>query len=267
VRLECNFFEGRPTPTGARVAAGEVRTAYIPARWKYDGSRPVVVWGHGHGQLHYAVPPGFGAALLTAWVHAGWAVVIPRAAGDSWGNDNAIESYGDALAYAEAPQSAGGLGARVGAHLLYGYSMGALACCNFARANPSKVAAILLSAPGIERQRLYDVNINGYGTAEIAAAYGGAGNVPTTRATHDPSFYAAVRGGHGGLRCCQWRDVAHGRLRPSPRAPPFACVPRPLPGVRLMLLAASLSSIAYVLVVAVICVVALLVLLKLIDRF
>jgi pimeloyl-ACP methyl ester carboxylesterase len=191
VRLECNFFEGRPTPTGARVAAGEVRTAYIPARWKYDGSRPVVVWGHGHGQLHYAVPPGFGAALLTAWVHAGWAVVIPRAAGDSWGNDNAIESYGDALAYAEAPQSAGGLGARVGAHLLYGYSMGALACCNFARANPSKVAAILLSAPGIERQRLYDVNINGYGTAEIAAAYGGAGNVPTTRATHDPSFYAA----------------------------------------------------------------------------
>lgn len=186
-----SLHTGRSTPVGAVVAGGEKRYVHLPDDWRYDGSRPVVVTGHGHGGTASAVVPGFGAGLWWAWLRMGMAVVQSHAAGDAWGNDNAQAALDATLDWAELPFAQGGLGARVGKHAVYGFSMGGLLGANYARSHKARVGALLLACPAVLRQYLYDINVNGYGVAEMDVAYGGAAAFTASRPTHDPSTFAA----------------------------------------------------------------------------
>lgn len=102
----------------------------------------------------------------------------------AWGNTTAIARVGDAVTYAH-----GTLGWKSGTVLLVGGSMGALTALNYARANPSKVGAIVGLIPVIDLNDMVTNNRGGL-AANIHAAYGGYVEA-THGASHNPATYAA----------------------------------------------------------------------------
>lgn len=101
------------------------------------------------------------------------------------GNDTAIARIGDAVSYLQ-----GARGAKAGKVILIGSSMGVLGALNYARANPTKVAAVLGVIPAID---LHDIVVNDRaGLAAAAnASYGGTYSELTHGPMHNPASYAA----------------------------------------------------------------------------
>lgn len=117
---------------------------------------------------------------------------VPVASGDysspaHWGNDAAIASMPavlNALAAVAGP-------AGVGRVRLIAVSIGAALALNWARQNPTRVAAIALLTPAVDVEDIR-ANNRAASAAEIEAAYGGAAAWQTARPTHNPVEYAAA---------------------------------------------------------------------------
>lgn len=156
-------------------------------RWPGDGTRTAVLWAHGHAGTGVGemTSPDNGRVLRKLG-DGGLAVVSSDyGGGTTWGDDAAQTKLSDAYSFATTT-----LGAKSGKVLLGGWSMGVLAVLNWARANPSKVAAIACVLPAVDLVDLHDNNRAGF-KAEIESTYG-LGSVPSvagnaTIAAHDPA--------------------------------------------------------------------------------
>lgn len=94
--------------------------------------------------------------------------LVSMAVDETWGNSVMRTRITDALAYARANQ---GLSAEP--VFLFAASMGSLCALNWARFNPSEVAALALLIPAVDVQDLH-ANDRGGNAASIEAAFGGA---------------------------------------------------------------------------------------------
>lgn len=100
----------------------------------------------------------------------------------AWGNPTAVARVDDAVTYLQGTK-----GAKSGTVLLVGVSMGALTALNYAKANPSKVAAIVGIIPVIDLNDMV-TNDRGPGSAAlINTAYG-----TYSEATHGPAYNPAT---------------------------------------------------------------------------
>jgi len=85
----------------------------------------------------------------------------------SWGNSTAMTAMDATMSFFHSQT-----GARTDQVILLGQSMGATTVLNWARANISKVAAIVLHIPAVDLQDIIDNNRSGLGPS-VTAAYGG----------------------------------------------------------------------------------------------
>lgn len=138
--------------------------------------------GHGAGAYQGRAYP-YTLHIVRALVGAGYPYMSIDAQGDSWGNDAAIADVEDGVDYLE-----GTIGA-VDDVFLIGFSMGALAVLNFARANLARVRAVALICPMVAMDWANDNSTPAYAPGELATVYGGG--YEAALATHDPSAYAA----------------------------------------------------------------------------
>jgi predicted alpha/beta hydrolase family esterase len=113
-----------------------------------------------------------------------------------WGNPASQTKMGDSVSYLQ-----GTGGAKTGKVLMVAASMGALATLNYARANPTKVAALALIVPATHLDYIHDNNAT-Y-TAAIETAYGGAVAYEAAQAANDPGQHAAAYSGLFPM--CMWR--------------------------------------------------------------
>lgn len=152
-------------------------------------SKRGIVWCHERGALanFLQVEPLLGAELLT---RAGLPIIAADLGGTAtWGNDT--EQARTQQAWDYLVTAAGCASDKV---LLYGMSMGAPGALNWARANPTKVAAVALVLPITDLIGFHDANLGGYAT-EIETAYGGLAAWNAAKAAHDPLTHAAEYAG------------------------------------------------------------------------
>lgn len=163
----------------------ELGVAVTGLGYRPDNTRTPVLWAHGRGGS------GVNETQLADNLRVMQAVSdvnLPILSMDmggpaTWGNDAAIAKVTDAKAYAQ-----GALGGKAGKVLLWGGSMGSLAVLNWAKANPTLVAAVACALPAND---LVNLHANATFTAEIETAYGGAAGYAAAVAAHDPSQNAA----------------------------------------------------------------------------
>lgn len=104
--------------------------------------------------------------------------------GTTWGNDTGQSRLGSAWAYVKTA-----FGAKTDKVVLYGISMGMLVCLNWARANPSSVAAIVGISGVVDLADMHDQNRGGY-AAEIETAYTNLAGYTSAVAAHNPAVHA-----------------------------------------------------------------------------
>jgi alpha-beta hydrolase superfamily lysophospholipase len=176
----------------AFIRAGtETVMPIVPRLHRPDGTKRLVVWCHSAGATA-------GSEHLEPWLAAnntlpifdllGLPIISAKYGGQVWGNDTAQTRVGDAIAY----MTGGEFNAKTDKVLLLGVSMGGMLALNWARANPSKVAAIILFYPAVNLQWIHD---NG-GAATTEAAYGGSlASFNAAVAAHDPLQHTAEYAG------------------------------------------------------------------------
>lgn len=114
---------------------------------------------------------------------------IDAGGGTNWGYTNAVARTGDGFTYLT-----GTWGAKTDKILLWGDSMGALGCLNWAKQNPTKVAAVVLTRPVLDLVDMVNNNRGGF-AAEINSTYGGTYNDATQGPTYNPNNYGAALNG------------------------------------------------------------------------
>lgn len=187
---------GVVTPT----ATAETSLEAYPPGYAPDGTRRAVIYCHGSQGRSWEAshPSASGLPSLTAQlrslVDAGFPLLscdnglvgagaVPSSS-ESWANNNAISRVADAVAYAQSPS---GMGAKTDKVLLIGASMGGAVAMAYARANPSKVAGLILLRPVASLQDFGTVN----GFTGINGAYGGTYSDTTDGPTHSPIQFAS----------------------------------------------------------------------------
>lgn len=147
-----------------------------------NGTRRLCVWCHSAGatagQEH--LEPWLGAGALPLIDAVGLPMICAQFAGQSWGNDTAQTRLTDAISY----MTGGEFNARTDKVVLLGVSMGGLLALNWARANPAKVAAIVLCYPAVDLQWMHD---NGAATGTEAAYGGSLTTFNAAVAAHNPA--------------------------------------------------------------------------------
>lgn len=202
VRLTSSEMVPAPGNTGTLVHDGRKISALIgtsgspefwqlhtPADWKADRTKLGFVFVHGanSSQTQSASAAFAGIrAVVDAIVGAGYPILSVHAGGTQWGNATSDGHITDAVAYLHnTVKTYPGI---VG---LFGASMGALACQNWARANLAATALLVGMTPVSD---LSDIHTNNRGglTTSINSAYGGAYSEGVYGATRNPATYAAA---------------------------------------------------------------------------
>ena len=177
-------------------APAETSVERYPAGYAPDGTRRAVIYCHGSGgnawepdtssnlpsfvrQFQAITLAGFPLLSCDNGLVGGSGIT----SSESWGNDNAISRVADAVASA---QSLTGMGAKSDKVVLMGGSMGGCVAAAYARANPGKVAGLLLLRPVSSLQDFGTRN----GFAGINAAYGGTYSDSTHGPTHSAVQFA-----------------------------------------------------------------------------
>ena len=139
--------------------------------------------GTGPGCVDYTVPGTM--RLLNAIAERFPVLSIDAGGPQAWGNTTARARAADGRTYLQ-----GTWGAKSGPVLCVGESMGALLAMNYAKANPTHVAAVVGVIPVCD---LNDVvsNNRGGAAANINTAYGGTYSEGTHGPTGNPANYAA----------------------------------------------------------------------------
>jgi pimeloyl-ACP methyl ester carboxylesterase len=196
---------GHWSTSGVGAYVASERHVLIANRdYRADGTKRGVLYCPSHGNdATQAIAAHYVDDVLNAVAEAGFPVLSCDlgAGGTSWGNDTAISRFTSAKNYLQ-----GTCGAKAGAVLVYGFSMGGLTALNWARQHPDKVAAAAFACPAVDLADIHDNNRGGY-AAEIETAYGGAAGYAAAVAAHNPvavRAYAAVTGATAGL-VSYWR--------------------------------------------------------------
>lgn len=139
------------------------------------GKCPPMLVCHGNGSTAKDFLQGW--AWAPYFARQGFLVACADFGGPSnWGGPTSVTRMGQALDYLNAKGAAGPA-------VLFGGSMGALTALNFAKANPTRVKAVALTAPAL--------NLTPFAAVpEVNTAYGGT-YVP---ATHDPNYNPVTYG-------------------------------------------------------------------------
>jgi hypothetical protein len=157
---------------GTRVASAESPIAEPFIAWEPQfHRRNQVLRGsvlcHGHG----ATSTAYYTSSSTTTRDIGYVGIAPDCGGaTNWGNDASQTALTNAFTYL----TTGILGCKTDKIVLNCGSMGALAGLRWAKDNPTKVAAILLSIPATSLVDLHDNNRGGY-AAEMETAHGVSG--------------------------------------------------------------------------------------------
>lgn len=170
------------TATSYGTQGTENAGTFTSRLYRPDGTKTGTVTCHGYQgrATDWIATP---VPAVNRLAQSGYPVTLPDLGGDLWGNDTAQTKIGDARAYLQ-----GSAGAKAGKIWLLGYSMGALAALNWARANPTLVAAIVLVEAVIDLADFHDHNAS-Y-VASIEAAYGGTAGYTAAVAAHNPATHA-----------------------------------------------------------------------------
>lgn len=165
-----------------QYAAGEAHCLLRPR--KYIGAKRAVIWCHGANRT------------AVDGVATGYAD-IPRALAEDfpvlYADLGGPYTFGNAASQArlsDARTYMGALGFTTDQIILAGGSMGGALACNWARANPTLVRALLLFIPVVNIEDVRANNRNGL-QANIEAAYTDNATWQTLRPTYNPVEYAA----------------------------------------------------------------------------
>lgn len=183
----------------AASAPTDVHVAITDRLYQPRGKNPVV-WCHSSGGTadEPVTPSNNCRPMLTELAQLQVPILSYDAGGTShWGNDAAQARTDDAIAYLRTKYGAGS--GNTGKVVLVGVSMGSLLALNWAKNNPSQVAALVLFYPVTDLAAMHDATGGAAGgaAAAIEAAYGGAGGYASALPTHspilvDPSVYRAM---------------------------------------------------------------------------
>lgn len=169
----------------------------LPYGFKGDGTKVGVIGTHGAGSWYHQwlSPPGSQTVAIGPFnvfrecLRRGIPFITTDAGGvNTFGNDTALTSVTNAFNHLVAQ------GCHPSRVMLAGVSMGNLVNMSWARANLSKVAAILGMIPAMNITAAHAENRGGY-TASINAAYGGAYSEAVYGATHNPATFKAQLAG------------------------------------------------------------------------
>jgi alpha-beta hydrolase superfamily lysophospholipase len=165
------------------------------------GGKPVVAC---HGRADFGSQffnPTWMRPSVLGLCEANYVVLSPDLSAQSpWGNDASQTKVGDAKIRLQSAA----VGAASGKIGLIGISAGALTVLNWARANPTLVAAIALICPVVDLAYEHDQNIAGF-AAEIEAAYTNLAGYTAAVATHDPMQNTASHASGPPIR--MWRTT------------------------------------------------------------
>jgi dienelactone hydrolase len=166
------------------VVAGEGFMTMMPKFFRPDGTFPVAVYCHGHGEDAWLpMQPGRPGQyqFLRAVAEAGSLVLSGDFGGNLWGNDTVHAQIGATIAYAQ-----GRLGGKSGEVAILGTSMGGCTALSYGARYPAKVACIVAIGPACNLAVL-DPN---FGT--IDAAYGGTYSDAIHGPDHNPQKMATL---------------------------------------------------------------------------
>jgi hypothetical protein len=157
---------------------------------KPDGTKRgcLYFWGRGN-QSWQATDATYWNGLQRKVAESG----MPVASGDlgsmtHWGNGTSVTRTEQLRVWQQTTQ-----GVKTDKVVLLAVSMGALAALNWARANPTKVSAIVLLTPIVNLGYYHDVYPDGgVVSAQIDAAYGGTPAYTAAAPTSDPMVYGAA---------------------------------------------------------------------------
>lgn len=170
-----------------RYAASQ-KDVYIADTSAAAGGLRGVIFCHGRG-ADATAPRDFaaiGELHLVNAIAAAFPVLSIDAGGPlTYGNSTAVTDVGNAVTYLQGTRAA-----KSGTVLLVGASMGCLAALNYAKANPSKVGAIVCVNSAIDLNDMVVNNRGGF-ASEVNTAYGGTYNNATQGPTFNPASYAA----------------------------------------------------------------------------
>jgi pimeloyl-ACP methyl ester carboxylesterase len=150
----------------------------------------IFCWGHGNSSP-IVVNDAYWNGVGRAPARTGIPTVTADFGGQLWGNDTQVGPGGR---MDEAWTLLKANGAATDKVFLLGVSMGALLCCNWARLNPTKVAAMALVTPAVDLANVHNVTRPDL-AAEINTAYTDAAGYAAALPTHNPAQYAASLSG------------------------------------------------------------------------
>lgn len=171
-----------------QYVAGEKHVALRSRLYRHNGTRRPIIFFPGGvgGHLAFLVTPINGSQITPVLADAGYPMISADLGGGSdWGNDEAQTRIGQAWTQVKAE-----LSTATDKMLLVGVSQGATAALNYAKNNPTNVAAVACLVPAVDIQDIYD-NDRAGAAAGIAAAYGGS-RPPDT---HNPADNTAALSG------------------------------------------------------------------------
>ena len=158
--------------------ASESHHLGLPNLWKSNGTARGCMYAPGLGGTIPAINGSDGTYMADRGVAIG---TFDFGMNDEWGNATSDSRMDSAWAFCKSR-----FGFKTDKVLLFGISHGGVTVLNWAKANPTLVAAIALGMPAVSPQDIYDFD-RGTLQSEIAAAYGG-GRPPDSR---DPTKNAA----------------------------------------------------------------------------
>lgn len=169
---------------GAYGGGGSEESVLISGRSVRAGVKRGVVIHGGWGQTaaSNSDPDDIGRMLLRAGIPQ---INTDFVDGKQWGNDTVQSGIGSSWGYLRTEK-----GAKADKALLYGASMGGLCALNWARANPTLVAAVALLIPVVDLADMHDSNRGGY-AASIEAAYTNLAGYTAAVAAHNPAVHAS----------------------------------------------------------------------------
>lgn len=167
--------------------ASEAHTCLSERLYKRTATRRPVVFFPGGvgGDRKFLTSTVDGSAVALALAEAGFPLISAEFGGPSlWGNATTATRIGQAWTQVKTE-----LNTLTDKMLLVGVSQGATAAFNYAKSNPTNVAAIVGLVPAVDIQDIHTNNRNG-SAASIEAAHGGAPPDALNPADNTASFTA-----------------------------------------------------------------------------
>lgn len=154
-----------------QYVASEAHTFLTNRLWKNGTARrPIIYFTGGPGDdRDFITATASGSQVPSVLAESGFPIVSAAFGGaNMWGNDTSIARIGSAWTYIKSQ-----LSPSTDKFIGVGVSKGVTALLNYAKANPSNVAAIAGFVPAVDIQDIY-TNDRAGAASSISTAYGGA---------------------------------------------------------------------------------------------